>query len=121
MSIDYRPLADIAAADLFDGRLEGFGVREHSTENTTDECRMLTDGRNYLWVYTNDGSVQSFSHYLPNGAPGKILNAVSEAFDVDIVSEHEPQYWGFDTHEEWDTFLDKMAEEAADEFYADIV
>jgi hypothetical protein len=29
MSTDYRPLKEIAACDLFDGRLEKLGVRVH--------------------------------------------------------------------------------------------
>ena len=56
MSTDYRPLKEIAACDLFDGRLEELGVRVHvkQDENTGEEVRMLTDGRNYLWVYVDD-------------------------------------------------------------------
>ena len=29
------------------------------------------------------------------------FHAIAEAFDTGIVSEHEPQFWGFDTQEEW--------------------
>jgi hypothetical protein len=34
--------------------------------------------------------------------PGKILKALANVFDTDIASEYEPQYWGFDTQEEWE-------------------
>lgn len=56
----------------------------------------------------------------PN-APGRILAAVAEAFDTDIVSEHEPQYWGFETREEWHADMEQLAKEAEDEFYEDLL
>src|SRR5262249_6423645 len=43
--------------------------------------------------------------------PEKIVGAIADACDTDIVSEHQPQYWGFDTYEEWDAAWDKMAKE----------
>ena len=106
MSTDYRLLRKVPACDLFDGRLEEFGVREHvKPEATTEKSRLLTDGRNYLWVYIDDdGFVDCLTRYAPNGAPGKILNALANVFDTDIVSEYEPQFWGFDTQEEWDAW-----------------
>ena len=82
--------------------------------------RCLTDGRNYLWVYlTEDGFVGCLSRYGAN-APGKILAAISEAFETDVFSEYEPQYWGFDTQEEWDAALKKISDQARDQFYADV-
>jgi hypothetical protein len=32
------------------------------------------------------------TRYRPNGARGKILNAIAEAFDIDVFSEYEPQF-----------------------------
>jgi hypothetical protein len=92
MSTDYRLLGKVPACDLFDGHLEEFGVREHvKLETTTEKSRLLTDGRNYLWVYIDDdGFVGCLTRYFPNGAPGKILNALANVFDTDIVSEYEP-------------------------------
>jgi hypothetical protein len=48
MSTHYAPFNKIRARDLFDGRLEKFGVREQSS-------KCLTDVRNYLEVYIDDG------------------------------------------------------------------
>jgi hypothetical protein len=42
-------------------------------------------------------------------------------FDVDIVSEHEPQYWGFETQEEWEAAMEKMGEEDDRSFFKDVV
>ena len=92
MSIDFRPLTPIWMAALFDGRLEKAGVREHHNKNNRYEgSRCLTDGCNFLWVFPNDeGLVREFTRWFPNGNPERILRAISDEFDVDIVSEHEP-------------------------------
>ena len=102
MSTDYRLLKPVPACDLFDGRLEEFDVREFVSP-AHEGSRVLTDGNNYLHVYTDDADVlvACISRYGGN-APSKILNAIADAFDVRIVSDHEPQFWGFDTQEEWD-------------------
>ena len=97
MSTDYRLLKPVSACDLFDGRLEEFGVREIVPPKPVECVRVLTDGNNYLQVYIDDaGLVGCISRYGAN-APSKILNAVADAFDVRIVGEYEPQFWGFDT------------------------
>jgi len=123
MSTDYALLKKIPACDLFDGRLEEFGVREHvKPDETTEKSRCLTDGRNYMWVYMDDGGFAgSITRYASGGAPGKILGAIAEAFDTDIVSEYEPQFWGFDTQEEWDAAMSQMSREADERFYLEIL
>jgi hypothetical protein len=114
MSTSYGFSKEISANDLFDGRLAAYGVRENVSENTTETSRALTDGRNYLRVEIRDGLVSCFTRYAQNGDPGKILEAITDAFNVKIVSEHEPQAWGFDTQEEWDAALEAMAKEYAE-------
>jgi hypothetical protein len=65
MSTDYRLIRKVAAWEVFDGRLEEFGVHEHVEPDTTiEKTRLLTDGRNYLWVYIDDdGLVASLTRY----------------------------------------------------------
>ena len=60
---------------------------------------------------------------FPGGgnAPGQILGAIAKAFDTDISSEYEPQFWGFDTQEEWDRAWSKISEEHEAKFHADII
>jgi hypothetical protein len=103
MSTGFRTEEKIQMADLFDGRLERLDIREHVHLGTTsEECRCLTDGRNYLWVYSErDGMLGSMSRYGQN-AVGKILRAVAETFDTGIYTAHEPQFWGFANKEERD-------------------
>jgi hypothetical protein len=101
MSTDYSLEKKIRISDLFDGRLERFGVREHILEKKSNK-RCLTDGRSVLWVSADDeGFVSYLSRYAGNLAD-TILGAIAEAFSTDIFSEYEPQYWGYDTQEEWE-------------------
>ena len=61
MSTDFITLKKFRTSDLFDGRLEKFGVREHINDETAEHNRCLTDGRNYVWVsITEDGLVSGF-------------------------------------------------------------
>ena len=68
----------------------------------------------------DDGLVHSFTRWGFND-PRKFLNAVVQAFDTDIVSEHEPRYWGFDSQEEWNAALEELNRKSRDHFYADIL
>jgi hypothetical protein len=122
MSTDFRPLGPIRMTDLFDGRLENVGVHQHHSKDTTSNKKCLTDGRNFLWVFSNEeGMVSSFTRWAPNGSPGRILRAICDEFGVDIVSEHEPRYWGYETQEEWDAAYEKLYKEYEQHFYNEVV
>ena len=122
MSTDYGLLKVVAASDLFDGRLEKHGIREDFSNETTERSRLLTDGRNYLWVYIDDaGSVSCLRRYASSGAPGKILGAIADAFETDIASEYEPQFWGFDTQEEWDSWQEEAARKNDEKFHNELL
>jgi hypothetical protein len=111
MSTYFRVVTAIRMADLFEGRLEDAGVHQHQSEEATANRKCLTDGRNFLWVYGNEeGFVSSFSRYGMN-APRRILGAIADEFAVEIVSEYEPEYWGFKTTEEWDAAWTAIARE----------
>jgi hypothetical protein len=109
--------------ELFDGRLEAVGVWEHYPAwELAPNQKILTDGSNYLHVYSKEkGLVSSFSRYMPNGNPGQILTAISDEFDVDIVSEYEPQFWGFDTQEEWDAAMEGLSRECEERFHLELL
>jgi hypothetical protein len=98
MSTYYSLIKKIPGSDVFDGRLEGFGIREHIVPGkTTNTYRCLTDGHDYVWVQMDENG---FFWHVRN-ATG-ILYAVAGVFETDIVSEHQAQFWGFDTEEEWE-------------------
>jgi hypothetical protein len=78
MSTYYRLLAPIRFADLFDGRLKEVGIYEHQLKEQTSDERCLTDGRNFLWVYSDkQGLVTEFKS---NGAPQRILRAITDNY-----------------------------------------
>ena len=106
MSTDFRPERNIFARDLFDGRLAKFGIHEWDTPHE-HRTRSLTDGRdNYLCVLVDDdGSVGEFTTHNYCNDPYAILAAVAKAFETEIFSEHEPQYWGCETNEELDRYI----------------
>jgi hypothetical protein len=121
MSTDYRFLSQRVLADqLFDGRLERFGIREHVNTNTSSTRRCLTDNRNYLWVHIkDDAEISSITRHAGNTS-SKILSAIAETFDVEIVSEHDPRFWGFETQEEWDAAMKAFSREAEEGFYGEL-
>jgi hypothetical protein len=120
MSTDYRTQKRIRMADLGDGRLEEFGVRA-AVEPIQSSARYLTDSHNYVWVFGNkSGFVDMITCYGFNN-PTKILQAIAEAFGTDIFSEHEPQFWGFQTQEEWDAAWGARTKELQDEFYLELL
>jgi hypothetical protein len=122
MSTHYAPLEKIPACDLFDGRLDPFGVSEHFVPGeTSHQKKCLTDGRNYIWVNVDDqGFVDTIVRYGGN-APRKILEAIADSCNADIVSEHEPRYWGFNTRDELDAYEEKMAKESEEKFHVELL
>ena len=104
MTTKYAPVKPIMASELFDGRLEEYNVRETARGDATDTMRLLSDGRNSVWVYiNNDGRITDIVGHGAND-PTNILGAVSTTCDTHIASEYEPQFWGFDTEEEWERY-----------------
>ena len=122
MSTDFGLSERVRFSDLLDGRLEKFGVYQQMTWMTSHQQACLTDGDNYLWVFANDeGFVSILTLNAGSGSPGGILNAIAEDFRTEIFSEHQPQYWGFDTQEGWDAWQHAIAKEHEDKFYADLL
>jgi hypothetical protein len=120
MSTWYRPLAPIRIADLFDGRLEDVGVYEEQCEATISNEECLTDGQNFLLVYDDEkGLVSSFTRRGID-APERILQAIGDEFGVRIVSEYEPEFWGFETREEWDAWHAALNEKDEQNFYNEV-
>ena len=111
MGSEYRAEKDIVASELFDGRLQKFGAREHGQARENYRC--LTDGKNCLGVRINDaGYVAGFEREW-NGkwrSPEKILSAVSDAFETKIFSYREPEYYGLKSEEEKAAWRSKQTE-----------
>jgi hypothetical protein len=127
-----RKRKSIKADELFDGRLEAFGVHEEiRPEGGADrfppsfkvkEVRYLTDGRNSMEVVVYENGVPDLTLRNLWCAPEKeIFHAIAEAFDTDIVTEYQPEFWGFDTQEEWDEWQERMHKKDQDEFYISLL
>jgi hypothetical protein len=110
MFTDYRVNRKLSIEKMFDGRLERFGVHETFVAEATPEWRCLTDGNNVLWV-EGDGKIDNLLGFGMFNATEKILTAIEEAFDAQIFSEHQPQFWGNETEEELRCDRRKTAEE----------
>ena len=122
MSTEYRPLSPIYIDDLLDGRMKNVRIHERAGLEHGPLEKCLTDGRAFLWVhFDTEGQVTSFRSYLPNGSPRSILRVVAQAFDVEIVSELEPKFWGFETQAEWDASWEALAEQQEQEFSDEVM
>ena len=132
MSTYFGLCKSIKADELFDGRLEAFGVREEVRSEGTagryppyikvKEVRYLTDGQNSMEVVIYENGVACINVRNLWCAPEReILHAIAEAFETDIVSEHQPEYWGFDTQEEWDADEKRIHEEHERQFHAKLL
>ena len=121
MSTYYRPMRPIQITKLFDGSLEKFGVSESPEQDSSNSHRCLTDGESFLWVGVDSTrSSVGFTRYGSN-AVGGILSAVSGVFDTKIAEEYDPQFWGFETQEEWDACEQKITEERDAIFYVEMM
>ncbi len=80
---------DVSMKELFDGRLERFGIVEERFDDSSPNRRVLTDGRNCLLVY---GTENLFFETREQNNPSRIVAAIEEAFDARIFTEHEPEF-----------------------------
>ena len=121
MSTYYASLKTIQMADLFDSRMERFDIREEQSKDSSPERRVLTDGFNFVWVYGKEGIVQGFTRYAPNGNPAFIFECICKVFDTNIVSEYEPEYWGYESQEEMDAMFEAVHRKCNEQFYGELV
>jgi hypothetical protein len=118
MSTSFRLTKCISCRDLLGGRLERYGIREDTAStDTADGPRCLSGDQYCIWVYCNDdGSVASLKRYGLN-AVGRILDAIRDEFEADIISEHQALKWGLAKRKEWKAWLDEVDEQWREEEY----
>jgi hypothetical protein len=109
MSLLYRTADEMISADELLERLAERGIREQVTKNTTDTFKRLTDGRNHVWVYLEDGHLALIESGMGTFA---ILRAIEEVFNTEIYSQYEPQFHGFKTKEEFEAADQPQPEDA---------
>ena len=58
---------------------------------------------------------------IPTVISLRILEVIAQVFDVDIVSEHQPQFWGFETQEDWEAAQNESHQQNLQEFYEEVL
>jgi hypothetical protein len=111
MSIDFIPATRILISDLFDGRLKKYGIRGAAKNRKG----YLFDEAGGVTVYGDqDNSILSFTSY-GFFDPTDILRAIQTEFQIQVFSDNEPQYWGFDTVDDWQNSTEWFNSEDRDE------
>ena len=121
MSTDYRPIPAIPFNKLFDGRLDKYGVREKANPDATVRRRYLVGSDGVLEAYENDDGTSSFCRRSFTPVPWAVMDALTEEFETELVSEHDHRFWGFATKEEERDWHERMAKESEDNFYKDLI
>jgi hypothetical protein len=119
MSTYYAPIPDISFDQLFDGRLEKYGVKEEIVANPTERTRYLVGCDGFLQVHRQENGTCTFTRR--GCVPWSIFDAIAEEFKVELVSEHDHRYWGFATEEEWDNWHKQGNKKAEDEKHDNIL
>jgi len=115
MSTWLAPLPDIQFAQLFDGRLEKYGIKEEIVADPTEGTRYLVGCDGFLQVHREENGTCTFTRR--GCIPWSIYDAIAEEFEVELVTEHDYRFWRFATEEEWDNWNKKLAKEGEDSFY----
>jgi len=91
MSTCYRCIPPLPFADFLAGlSASGLSISDHPDATDKDVC--VTDGSDFIWASTGDGSDTGFTRYGGNFGEG-IIDEICEHFDVDILSEHDDGYF----------------------------
>jgi hypothetical protein len=105
MPVICKPIQTLLVPDLFDGRLQRYGVYELLDAKSAATSRSLFDGRNKVRIEGGAGSQVTQIAIWGSNIASNIFEAIREACGVKIVTEHDPEYWGFKTDQEWRTAL----------------
>ena len=109
MSVDMKLSTKVSGRDMFGKRLKKYGIREAQTPDNEERRRVLTDGRHRLCVFLSEEGVVEELKVYGTYQPVEILEAICETFGTEIYTEHDPQYYGCDTQEEWEAAMPDLA------------
>jgi hypothetical protein len=121
MSTDYRSTPAIPFAQLFDGRLEKYGVYETIRSDSTEQRRYLGGRDGVLEAFREEDGNSSFMRNSFTPVPWATFDALIEEFDVELVSEHDHRFWGFATQKKWDDWREQSEKQTEDRFYNDVI
>lgn len=89
MSTAYRPETPVSWDDFFCKLPENIWIYEKADNGSYQRC--LTDGTNYLWVFTMNFEKVFFEKYGKNYADD-IVASLENALGVRILNEHHPDF-----------------------------
>jgi hypothetical protein len=121
MSTWLAPLPDIQFAQLFDGRLEKYGIQKDKVirQNETKKTPFLVGPDGFLEVDAHENGTCTFTRRGP--VPWAIYDAITEEFGVELVTEHDHRFWGFATEKEWNDWNEEEYKKSEDEYYDNLV
>lgn len=119
MSTWLAPIPDIQFDELFDGRLEKYGIKEHLMAEASERERYFVGRDGFLEVSREQNGTCTFTRR--GCIPWSIYDAIAEEFEVEIVTEHDHRFWGFATETEWNDWNETLRKEHEEEFYTEII
>jgi hypothetical protein len=119
MSTWYKPIPDIQLAQLFDGRLEKYSIKEEIVVNPSDGRRYLVGCDGFLEVHRSDDGTCTFTRR--GCVPWSIFDALAKEFEIELVSEYDHRYWRFATEKDWNDWNEELAKEDETEFYNNLI
>jgi hypothetical protein len=108
MGVDIVPFPSVRMKDLFDGRLEKFGVHELKIKETSSKSRCLTDGQNYAFAHSSRKVFVAEFTFV--GEPDRIFQAIIDEFGIEIVRDDDPRLWNPELSEEEEAKLKEESE-----------
>ena len=121
MSTDYRPIPAIPFSKLFDGRLDKYGIRARAPTNSSPNSGSLVGSDGVLDAYQKDDGSASFSRRSFTPIPWTVIDALTNEFQIELVSEYDHRFWGYASKEEEDYWYNKIAKQGDDDFYNNLV
>jgi hypothetical protein len=121
MSTDYRPIPAIRFSKLFDGRLDKYGIRARAPTNSSPNSWSLVGSDGVLEAYRQLDGNANFSRGSFEPIPWAVIDALTNEFQIELVSEHDHRFWGFASKKEEEDRHNQIAKEYEDDFYKNLV
>jgi hypothetical protein len=133
MSTYYRPIRPIQMSELFSGRLKKYGIYDDSIG---DARRLagevpgprVSKGTHFIVLHVTPGdndndTVAEFASYNEDKEidPHGIIAAIADEFDTEIVSQHDPRYWGYNNFRDWNAAFYAQTSARLDAAYKEII
>jgi hypothetical protein len=127
----YRPIRPIQMSELFSGRLKKYGIYDDSIGDARRLAGELpglnvSNGIHSIVVHVrpdDNDTVAEFASYDEDNEidPHGVIAAIADEFDTEIVSQHDPRYWGYKNFRDWNAAFYAQTSARLDAAYKDIM